>query len=180
MEKMKASHKVILGLTISIVFAFFALAFTSSYKKLNSPDIQDYKLSDIQTAPDKIDYSLDRYNLIRRAYWLSGDYESGEGLYQLDNSTKTPVPVNNPPTGTVILLSNTGEKIAEYKIFGKVTSLNARLSPISEYQAGDLEYNSWLVNLNGTYGEETDGIFFFTTDNQYIEYSGNYLYTLDR
>jgi hypothetical protein len=64
---------------------------------------------------------------------------------------------------------------------GKVTSLNSFLSPDSEYfeiAGGDYtRYNNWLSDVDGSYGENDAGIFFFTPDGNYIEWTGNYLYS---
>lgn len=37
--------------------------------------------------------------------------------------------------------------------------------------------NSWLADVDGTYGENDNGIFFFTPDGKCIEWSGEYLYS---
>ena len=63
---------------------------------------------------------------------------------------------------------------------GKVTSLNSYLSPDSEYYEISSEctrYNGWLADVDGSYGENDSGIFFFTTDGNYYEWTGTYLYT---
>lgn len=37
--------------------------------------------------------------------------------------------------------------------------------------------NLWLADVDGSYGENDSGIFFFTTDGKYIEWTGTYLYS---
>ena len=35
----------------------------------------------------------------------------------------------------------------------------------------------WLADVDGSYGENDNGIFFFTPDGKYIEWTGIYLYS---
>ena len=37
--------------------------------------------------------------------------------------------------------------------------------------------NKWLPDVDGSYGENDTGIFFFTPDGKYIEWTGTYLYS---
>ena len=65
---------------------------------------------------------------------------------------------------------------------GKVSSLNSYLTPDSEYYEGTNSdtirtNNLWLADVDGSYGENDDGIFFFTTDGKYVEWTGEYLYS---
>lgn len=75
---------------------------------------------------------------------------------------------------------------------GKVSSLNSYLTPDSEYYEKDLDLtsdtdwskssvdrysNKWLADVDGSYGENDNGIFFFTPDGKYIEWTGTYLYS---
>ena len=63
---------------------------------------------------------------------------------------------------------------------GKVSSLNSFLSPDSEYYEICSSYtreNAWLADVDGSYGENDAGIFFFTSDGNYFEWTGTYLYT---
>lgn len=38
-------------------------------------------------------------------------------------------------------------------------------------------HNNWLADVDGSYGENDNGIFFFTTDGKYVEWTGTYLYS---
>ncbi len=64
---------------------------------------------------------------------------------------------------------------------GKVSSRNSYLTPDSEYyeySGGESRVkNEWLADVDGTYGENDSGIFFFTPDGKYIEWTGDYLYS---
>lgn len=132
-----------------------------------------------QPTPTDIDYSLERYNLIKRAYWVNGQREKALSL---------PSAVERP-LGYVILLTENGSVLGRFTVDGKVTSLNSFLTPDSEAYEGNGGYvsrdntskssyvNDWLADVDGSFGENDAGIFFFTTDGRYIEWSGQYLYS---
>lgn len=130
-------------------------------------------LTDNQPTPTDIDYSLERYNLIRRTYWVNGQREKAQMV---------PCPIADVPLGYVVLLTESGAVIGNFIVEGKVTSLNSFLTPDSEYYEVPYEstrqrYNNWLPDVDGSYGENDNGIFFFTPDGKYIEWSGIYLYS---
>ena len=129
------------------------------------------ELQQSQPTPTDIDYSLERYNLIRRAYWVNGQREKALSL---------PCPVEKPLGYVVLMLEGVGV-VGNYVIDGKVSSLNSFLTPDSEYyeySAGETsKKNSWLADVDGSYGENDNGIFFFTTDGKYIEWTGTYIYS---
>lgn len=125
-----------------------------------------------QPTPTDIEYSLERYNLIRRAYWVNGQREKANAL---------PCAIEKP-LGYVILLTESGSVVGKFTVDGKVSSLNSFLTPDSEYY--ELVYggeytkrNDWLADVDGSYGENDNGIFFFTPDGKYVQWSGIYLYS---
>lgn len=124
-----------------------------------------------QPTPTDIEYSLERYNLIRRAYWVNGQREKANTL---------PCEVAKP-LGYVVLITEGGSIVGNFVVDGKVSSLNSFLTPDSEYYEyahGDYKvYNNWLADVDGSYGENDNGIFFFTPDGKYVEWSGIYLYS---
>lgn len=133
-----------------------------------------------QPTPTDIEYSLERYNLIRRAYWVNGQREKANAL---------PCEIEKP-LGYIVLFSGNAT-VGSFVVDGKVSSLNSFLTPDSEYYEKDIGYNSgdleaagvdrwsnkWLADVDGSYGENDSGIFFFTPDGKYIEWSGDYLYS---
>lgn len=122
-----------------------------------------------QPTPTDIDYSLERYNLIRRAYWVNGQREKANTL---------PCEVQKPLGYVVLFAGNT--TAGSFVVDGKVSSLNSYLTPDSEYyeKGGDgSAYNGWLADIDGSYGENDSGIFFFTPDGKYIEWTGEYIYS---
>lgn len=134
-------------------------------------DIGD-KLAYNQPTPTDIDYSLERYNLIKRTYWVNGQREKANAL---------PCEVVKP-LGYIVLFTESGAVVGSFVVDGKVSSLNSFLTPDSEYYelaygGTDSKRNKWLADVDGSYGENDSGIFFFTTDNKYIEWTGTYLYS---
>ena len=129
-------------------------------------------LSSNQPTPTDIDYSLERYNLIRRAYWVNGQREKANTL----------VCEIEKPLGYIVLFTESGATVGSFVVDGKVSSLNSYLTPDSEYYemcyGGTLQVgNKWVADVDGSYGENDKGIFFFTTDGKYIEWTGTYLYS---
>lgn len=131
------------------------------------------RLAENQPTPTDIEYSLERYNLIRRTYWVNGQRERANTL----------VCEIEKPLGYIVLF--TGNTIVgRFVVDGKVSSLNSFLTPDSEYYerlvwssgAGSAT-NRWLADVDGSYGENDSGIFFFTPDGKYVEWSGDYLYS---
>lgn len=144
---------------------------TGSYADKQSTISIANKLQENQPTPTDIDYSLERYNLIRRAYWVNGQREKANTL--VCEITK--------PLGYIVLLTDNGAVVGSFIVDGKVSSLNSFLTPDSEYyeySRGDYSsYNNWLSDVDGSYGENDSGIFFFTPDGKYIEWTGIYLYS---
>lgn len=120
-----------------------------------------------QPTPTDLEYSLERYNLIRRAYWVNGQREKALSL---------PCEIERP-LGYIVLFTEGGGVVGRYVVDGKVTSLNSFLTPDSTYYAAVNYDVSWLADVDGSYGENDQGIFFFTPDGKYIEWTGIYLYS---
>ena len=140
------------------------------------------KLAENQATPTDIDYSLERYNLTRRAYWVNGQREKANTL----------ICEIEKPLGYIALFLENGSCAGKFIVDGKVSSLNSYLTPDSEYYEKDLDSssggdnntrwvekysNKWLPDVDGSYGENDTGIFFFTPDGKYIEWTGTYLYS---
>ena len=119
-----------------------------------------------QPTPTDIEYSLERYNLIKRAYWVNGMRDKANALV---------APVADMPLGYVILFTESGDVIGQFTVDGKVTSLNSYLTP--DTTDPNLETADWLADVDGSFGENDVGIFFFTTDGKYIEWDSHYLYS---
>lgn len=126
------------------------------------------KLVKNQPTPKDIEYSLERYNLIKRAYWVNGMRDKANSLAS---------PIADMPLGYIVLITESGDIMGQFTVDGKVSSLNSFLTPDSEYYGEGEGYNDWLADVDGSYGENDNGIFFFTTDGKYIEWTGTYLYS---
>ena len=118
-----------------------------------------------QPTPTDLEYSLERYNLIRRAYWVNGQREKANTL---------PCAVEKP-LGYIILMSG-NTIIGRFVVDGKVSSLNSFLTPDSEYYSSSSSCD-WLADVDGSYGANDNGIFFFTPNGNYFEWTGTYLYS---
>lgn len=123
-----------------------------------------------QPVPTDIEYSLERYNVIKRAYWVNGQREKAMSL---------PCAVNRP-LGYIVLFTDSGAVAGRFVVDGKVSSLNSYLFPAYEqrkWKDYSLIYEREVAGIDGTYGENVSGIFFFDVNSNYIEWNGKYLYT---
>lgn len=86
-------------------------------------------------------------------------------------------------TGCVYLISQ-GTVMSFFPVRGKVSSLKSYLTPgdrlvadpFGSYDAGGAVIEA--PDLDGAYGDNAEGIFFFTADsNTYVEWAGDYLFT---
>ena len=129
-------------------------------------------LASNQATPTDINYSLERYNLIRRAYWVNGQREKANAL----------VCSVEKPLGYIVLFSST-TTVGRFVVDGKVSSLNSFLTPSNvdsvhgNSSAGYTTITTEMADVDGSYGENDSGIFFFTPDGRYIEWTGEYLYS---
>lgn len=140
--------------------------------------VQD-RMGNLQSTPTDIRFSLERYNLIRRAYWVNGMREKALSI---------PCPVERP-VGYIVLITKSGSILGQFIVDGKLSSLNSYLTPESEYaeiaiaETGEghhytKEVNRWLADVDGCYGSNDPGtVFFFTPDGKYMEWKGDYLYS---
>lgn len=183
--------KKCIALVALLVLALLVLTGCTAYDSGSQADtrqtlITASRLQENQPTPTDIDYSLERYNLIRRAYWVNGQREKAMSL---------PCEIAEIPLGYVVLFTESGGVVGRFCVQGKVSSLNSFLTPDSEYYSGEstavstvkrngnlsetnYEYvNKWLADVDGSYGENDTGIFFFTPDGKYIEWNGCYLYS---
>lgn len=124
-------------------------------------------LSENQPTPTDIEYSLERFNLIRRAYWVNG---------QREKAMMVECPIERP-LGYVVLMTESGAVVGRFVVDGKVTSLNSYLTPDSTYYSSGSSLVRWLPDVDGSYGSNDVGIFFFTPDGHYYEWDSHYLYS---
>ena len=119
------------------------------------------RLSEATPAP-KLDKSLERENLKKRLEFIN----------------------NSNRLGYVYLLSLDGKVIAQYTIKGKVSSLESFMTTTEQIRCRGSSSASCGVlsspDLDGSYGSNPEGIFFFTTENNYVEWSGTYIYSSEK
>lgn len=162
-------------ITLMTIIAIVAAVFFVTGCDVEVIDVTDEEKTQIvasnlksnQPTPTDIDYSLERYNLIRRAYWVNGQREKASAV--ICQVAK--------PLGYIVLFTDNGGVVGRFVVDGKVSSLNSYLTPDSEYYEAGSIYNDWLADVDGSYGENDSGIFFFTIDGNYIEWTGTYLYS---
>ena len=125
-----------------------------SESKLNEATMQ--RLIKSNPAPE-LQTSLERANIKRRLEYIN----------------------DNNRLGYIYLLGDTGNVVAEYTIKGKASSLNSYLTPMEDVvcRYSDSCVTTEMSDLDGTYGKNVEGIFFFTTENAYVEWSGKYVYS---
>jgi hypothetical protein len=106
-----------------------------------------------------LDRSLERENLIRRYEFLN---DQNKIFY--------------------VYLIDYGKVMGYYTAKGKISSVNSRLTQEEQVirgKHGCCDSNKNVVvgspQLDGSYGTNGDGIFFFTTEGAYVEWNGMYL-----
>lgn len=170
---MKKKLIVVAALLIMVCLCFTGCSDSkqpnASQQDINITKENAQNLASAQSTPTDIEYSLERYNLIRRAYWVNGMRERANNL---------PCEIEKP-LGYIVLFSGNAV-VGRFVVDGKVSSLNSFLTPSVEEKkvyAHDLTITQELADVDGSYGENDSGIFFFTPDGKYVEWSGDYLYS---
>ena len=163
----KIKKLVISLLAICILFGITGCEYTDSDTDTQETIGVGNELAKNQPTPTDIEYSLERYNLIKRAYWVNGMRDKANSLAS---------PLADMPLGYVVLFTESGDVVGQFTVNGKVTSLNSYLTPDSERYSSQYRID-WVPDVDGSYGENDQGIFFFTTDGKYIEWTGTYLYS---
>lgn len=170
---MKKKLIVIAALLIMVCLCFTGCSDSkqpnASQQDINITKENAQNLAASQSTPTDIEYSLERYNLIRRAYWVNGMRERANNL---------PCEIEKP-LGYIVLFSGNAV-VGRFVVDGKVSSLNSFLTPSVEEKkvyGYELTIAQELADVDGSYGENDNGIFFFTPDGKYVEWSGDYLYS---
>lgn len=163
---MKKLSLVVLALILCITLLTGCDYDSSAIDRQKTLDVGNI-LSANQPTPTDITASLERYNLIRRTYWVNG---------QKEKSMLVPAPLPNIPLAYVVLFTTNGAVVGRFVVEGKVSSLQNYLTPISERYESSVT-NDWLPDVDGSFGDNDDGIFFFTPTGNYFEWNGTYLYS---
>jgi hypothetical protein len=120
------------------------------------------RLSESTPAP-QLDKSLERENLKKRLEFINDANR----------------------LGYVYLLSLDGKVIAQYTIKGKVSSLESYMTTTEQLRCRTSDGREACgtlssPDLDGSYGKNPPGIFFFTTESVYVEWSGSYMYSSEK
>jgi hypothetical protein len=102
---------------------------------------------------------------------------------EIDNIQRRLKLTSNPgQIGFILLMNQAGQPILYASVRGKVTSGGKRLTaPVTQYRVD--HGNAYGTDLGpgpsdeGTYGTSGEYIYFWTTDGQYYQWAGNYLYS---
>lgn len=133
---------------------------TPSTSNQNAKSVEENQKRLQQAIPaPRLDTSLERQNLVERLQRINSQNMSG-----------------------YIYLLSYGRVVAFYPVRGKVTSLNAYLmagESVSRPYIGDCCGPITLEqpDYDGAYGKNAEGVFFFTTEGVYVEWSGQYLFS---
>jgi hypothetical protein len=156
---------------VAVLLVAVGCGHDDGYQERKKDNVSTLKVSGIlqknQSTPVDFDYSLERHNLTKRAYWVNG---------QRDKARMIPTPIADMPLGYVVLLTNNGGVVGRFVVEGKVSSLNSFLTP-STAREPNTSYDIEMPDIDGSYGANDTGIFFFTPDGKYIEWTGAYLYS---
>ncbi len=166
--------KIIIGLVAVILIGFASHAYACGFwvgcpadttNKVQTDQLLKNMTSIITAQPiPSITNSQERANIAKRA--------------QLFNS---------PDKISYIYLVNYGKVMAFFTVKGKVSSLNSYMTPQEQIVYGDgtkcqsgsgSQTNCYAVqapDIDGSYGENANGIFFFTTEDAYVEWKGDYM-----
>ena len=164
--KKKLVPVLVLLLLVFIAAGFTSCDSTASRKDMDSTLSVADRLQANQPTPTDIEYSTTRYSLDRRAYVLNGMYEKAASLAR-------PLVM---PLGYV-LFTDAGIPVRVSSVDGPVVSLQTYLTPESEYYEKYTNGNNeWLPDIDGTYGENAQGVFWFDSDGEMQEDNGEYHY----
>ena len=157
---------IILCLIVAILSCGCGYQNSQTYENTKNTKKATENILTNQQTPTDLEFSLERYNLIKRAYWVNGQRQKAEA-----------VPCNvEKPIGYITLI--VGNKVLyQYTVDGKISSLNSYLSADSEYYSTGSGSSLWLADVDGSYGTNVDGIFWFDCDGVYHEWNGVYHYS---
>lgn len=139
----------------------------SSYEQSIKANEESAKAIISSDTLPKLTRSLERENIKRRLEFIN----------QPDN------------VGYLYLISANGQLIREIQVLGKVSSLNSYLTPMEQIEWfnkdlgeywGDVPIVTSAPDLDGTYGENDNGIFWFDMNGIYGEWNGLYQYSSQR
>lgn len=94
------------------------------------------------------------------------------------NISKRLTTFSDPNKLSYIYLVSFGKVMAFYTVKGKITSGSKRLTPSDQLVDNSYTNDQYVVQapeLDGTYGNSADYIYFWTTDGVYVQWNGEYM-----
>ena len=89
--------------------------------------------------------------------------------------------INKENMVSYIYLISYGRVMAYYTVSGKVSSLNSYMTPMEQLVRTNNPNTTWFAvespDQDGSYGKNVDGVFFFSTEGNYVEWRGEYLWS---
>lgn len=153
---MKNTIRIIVLTMLALIMLSGCDEFQKSTRTESKVNESNAKRVIANTPTPTIERSLERENLAKRAKFI-----------------------NQPNrVGYLYLLTENGQLIREEQVQGKVSSLNSYLTPMEEYYQSGAVLSS--PDIDGTWGENQDGIFWFTPEGVYREWTGKYLFSSER
>jgi hypothetical protein len=160
------------------------MATASSCGPIKAPEITEASVFETQSSQNENNVKdlIARQELPKLTRSL--DFENVKRRLEYLNQSNT--------VGYIYLLSSNGQLVREGQVAGKVTSLNTFITPMEEirkiengYYYGESKYPATYgivqaPDLDGTYGENVSGVFWFTPDGVYQEWIGPYLFSSER
>ncbi|WLR90926.1 hypothetical protein [Shinella zoogloeoides] len=160
MSRIRHHYALIAGMAALAILAGCEPAEPTSTQR-NAAQVESNQQRLMSAIPNpRLETSLERKNLVERLERINQQNMSG-----------------------YIYLLSYGNVVAEYPIRGKVTSLKSYLMAGDAPQKFSVGGTTVLEmveqpDYDGAYGENTEGIFFFTADtNAYVEWHGDYLFS---
>ncbi len=162
--------KIILVTLFLVVFLSGCSTVQNSSNNTQSKVLEENQQRIIKAVPiPQVDTSSDRKSIARRAETFS-------------NENKV----------SYVYLISYGRVMAFYPIKGKVVSIRSYMTPqeqiVSPYgepciNLRGASHNCWsgdgyitqAPDIDGTYGDNADAVFFFTTEGAYVEWAGEYM-----
>ncbi len=160
---MKNRKVVVIVVLCMLIGVLLSGCDASDQQNITQREVQNTLIGN-QPTPTDIQFSLERYNLSRRAYWVNGMREQAKSL----------ICEVEKPLGYIVLCTE-NYIFGQYTVDGKVSSLNSFLSADTTYP--NSESARWLADVDGSYGANDNGIFFFSVDGRYHEWNGTYHYS---
>ena len=155
--------KIVAFLMVAVCLIICLTGCDSNYQDMANTIVVSQTMAERQPTPTDITYSLSRYNLIRRAYVQSGNEEKARNL---------PCEVEKEIAYIYLFVDGAG-CVKRDTVDGIPTSMRSYLTPDSQSIAS----GSWLADVDGTYGDNPDGIFYFDADGEYHEWVGEYYFS---